>query len=92
MDTIKLRDPELRKKYSYLVENYYSKMPKSEVYFSKMVIVNFKKNSSNEELIILILLYGLLYFKQIQIDDDLISQENKLKILKLKNLLDLETK
>lgn len=92
MKQIKLKDPQLSKQYNFLVETYYNSMPEEQVNFAKMVIINFKKNSANEELIILVLLYGLIYFSKIDIDNEHISSQNRLKILKLKELLTYEMK
>jgi len=92
MEQIKIKDPHLSKQYKFLIDNYYSSMPDEQVNFAKMVIINFKKNSSNEELIIMALLYGLIYFKKIDIDNEHISSKDRLKILKFKELLSYEIK
>lgn len=92
MKDIKLKDAQLDTQYNYLLETYYSSMPEEQVSFAKMVIINFKKNSSNEELIIMILLYWLIYFNKIDIDNQHISSQNRLRILKLQELLKYEIK
>lgn len=92
MENIKIKNPQLNKQYLFLIETYYKSMPEEQINFAKMVIINFKKNSSNEELIILTLLYGLIYFSKIDIDNEHICSKNRLKILKLKELLMYEIK
>ncbi len=92
MENIKIKNPQLAKQYDFLVETYYKSMPEEQINFAKMVIINFKKNSSNEELIILVLLYGLIYFNKIDIDNEHICNKSRLKILKLKELLKYEMK
>jgi predicted Zn-dependent protease with MMP-like domain len=57
MDNIRLRNPEYKEKYDFIVNTYYNQLPEEQKNFAKMVIINFKKNSSNEELIIMVLLY-----------------------------------
>lgn len=86
METITLRNPELQRKYEYIVKNYYSQMKQEQASFVRLVIVNFKKNSNDEKFIILILLYWLIFFKQIWIDHYLIDQENKEYIETLQTL------
>lgn len=92
MDNIRLRNPEYKEKYDFIVNTYYNQLPEEQKNFAKMVIINFKKNSSNEELIIMVLLYWLIYFKKIDIDNQHICDKNRARIIKLQSLLKLEIK
>jgi hypothetical protein len=81
----------LRLKYEYIFMKYYIDMPEEYVLFVKMVIVNFKRTSNNEDFLILILLYGLIFFKKIDIDNEHIWKQDRIRIQHLRDLYKYET-
>jgi hypothetical protein len=86
-----IKNEVLREKFDYIVKEYYTGMPDEYVLFVKMVIVNFKRTSNNEEFLILILLYGLIFFKKIDIDNQHISKQDRIRIQHLRDLYKYET-
>jgi len=91
MEQITIRDKELKEKFNYLVNFYYKDLPEEYVWFVKMVLVNFKKNSNNEEFLVLILLYWLIFFKKIDIDNEHINKKERKSIQKLQELYRYES-
>ncbi|MCP4523979.1 MAG: bifunctional (p)ppGpp synthetase/guanosine-3',5'-bis(diphosphate) 3'-pyrophosphohydrolase [Candidatus Gracilibacteria bacterium] len=83
MEHIIIKNEKIKEKYDFLLSHYYSHMADEHVLFVKMVIVNFKRYSSSEDYVILILLHGLLLFDKIDLDCEHISKKEKpsLKIL-----------
>jgi hypothetical protein len=91
MDKIIIKDKEIKEKFNYIVDTYYEDLPGEYITFVLMVLVNFKKNSNNEDYLVLILLYGLIFFKKIDIDNEHINKTERKHIEKLRELYKYET-
>jgi hypothetical protein len=91
MEQIIIKDKQVSEKFNFLVSEYYRDIPEEYMMFVKMVLVNFKKISNNEDFLVLILLYGLIFFKKIDIDNEHISKKERKLIEKLRELYKYET-
>ena len=91
MENIIIKDNEVSKKFNFLVDNYYINIPEEYMMIVKMVLVNFKKVSNNEEYLVLILLYWLIFFKKIDLDNEHITKKERKALEKLWELYRYET-
>jgi hypothetical protein len=86
MDNIIIKNKTIKEEFNHIIDTYYKKIPSEYTTFVWMVLVNFKKNSNNEDFLVLILLYGLIFFKKINIDNEHINKKNREYIEKLKEI------
>ncbi|MCP4523498.1 MAG: hypothetical protein GY828_04735 [Candidatus Gracilibacteria bacterium] len=90
MKSIKLRDKKLQEEYDYIIEKYYFDIPDEYAIFVKMVIMNFKRYSNDEDYIVFMVVYGLIFMKKLDINDPDVKESYKIKSKQLLRILQCE--
>lgn len=83
MQLIKINNKVYQKKFDKLLYEHSHLITEENLTMIKVIILRYKELAKNEYYIILSLIYGLLFFKAIQIDDYKISDEDRGNIAKI---------
>jgi len=76
MEKIIITNIEYEKKFNLILETYGHLLEPTHLDLIKIVIIRFKKYSDDEYFIILGLIYGLFFFKIINLDNEIISKQD----------------
>lgn len=91
MEGITIKNKDYNRRFIKILEKYSSKISKENLTLIKMVILRYKKYSDNEYYIVLTLIYWLVFFKAMPIEDKLITPIDRHSLNKIKEtyLLDI---
>lgn len=86
MDKLKIKDKKIEARFIEILNEYSKNIDSDKLNLIKVIILRFKKNSKNENFLPLIVLYWLLFFNVIDINNKHFTQEEKITIKKIHEL------
>ncbi len=77
MENINIRNKKYQKKIQIIFDTYAHLMKEEDLNFIRIIMLRFKKNSTNEYFIVLTLIYGFIFFGAMKKDDPFITAQDR---------------